>query len=169
MFETTEDIAWAKQLPQTFTSQDIEDIKAEIDVPRANVIILNTVYSPEETKVGVWREYRTVEGQQVLMQKLVYEKTIYCGALPNNSTKSVSLGVSDIDKVVDYKGMLQSSSFCLDFNAFISTNNIANNVASFINKSDNTFEFTTRNDMSEYDAYATIRYAKTTDEWEVVE
>lgn len=71
------DIARRNELPETFTSQDIEDIKAEIDIPRANVTILNTVYSPEETKVGVWREYRTVEGQQVLMDKPVYQKTYH--------------------------------------------------------------------------------------------
>ena len=67
------DLALKDELPQTFTTQDVEDIKSAIDVPRANVnIVPYEVYDYDEVKVGEWREL--VDG--VKKKKPLYRKVI---------------------------------------------------------------------------------------------
>lgn len=46
------------------------------------------IYSDEEREVGVWRD-----------GKPLYQKTIDCGALPNNTTKNVNHNVSDVETI----------------------------------------------------------------------
>ena len=166
MFEATKDIAWAEQLPQTFTSQDVEDIKAEIDIPRANVTILNTVYSPEETKIGVWREYRTVEGQQVLMQKPYYERVINCGTMPDSTTKTIAHNISNIDTIKKICGTyIHPGGTTYPLPSMV-TNDPSYSGGVYVDKT-NIVIITARN-ISAYSAELTLGYTLTTDEWEVI-
>ena len=50
-------------------------------------------YSTEETCIGTW-----IDG------KPLYEKTISCGTLPNNTTKNVAHSISDIEYAVTIQG-----------------------------------------------------------------
>lgn len=51
-------------------------------------------YSEDEHETGInW-----IDG------KPIYEKTINCGAGPNNTTKQVAHGISDIDNIIRIKG-----------------------------------------------------------------
>ena len=56
-------------------------------------------YSTTEHEIGKW-----VDG------RVLYEKTIDCGALPNASAKTVSHNISNIKEVVDIKGVFGDGS-----------------------------------------------------------
>ena len=160
------DLALQEQLPQTFNSQDVEDIKSAIDVPRANVTILNTVYSPEETKIGVWREYRTVEGQQVLMEKSLYLKVVDFGALPNATNKTIQHGIANIDRIVELSGNASNGTSTYQLpRAYYTTSYIID--LSAPTKAE--ISIITNVDYSAFNGTIFMQYTKTTDEWEVVE
>jgi len=53
----------------------------------------DTDYSTEEKIIGTWID-----------SKPIYQKTISCGALPNNTSKSVAHGISNISKVIRVNG-----------------------------------------------------------------
>ena len=118
-------------------------------------------YSTTEQVVGTW-----IDG------KPLYEKTIFIGNVARNNSASVSSGVSDIDKVIELKGIgeqIADNSAWADYNqpqgfipipnyrsttyycgiAISSSNNIGINLTSDYQRLDN--------------CYAIIRYTKTTD------
>ena len=53
----------------------------------------DTDYSTTEKIVGTW-----IDG------KPIWQKTVDCGALPNNTTKSIAHGISNLDYVIDCRG-----------------------------------------------------------------
>lgn len=66
--------------------------KVQIDGTKYNIKSM-TNYSETEQVIGKW-----IDG------KPVYQKTINCGALPNNTTKSVAHGISDLGIAVGIFG-----------------------------------------------------------------
>lgn len=68
--------------------QDIEAIKESAD------------YSTEEH----------LTGRKWLDGKPTYEKTVSCGALPNNTTKSIAHNVANIDKIIKMRGFATNPS-----------------------------------------------------------
>ena len=109
------------------------------------------IYSTEEREIGVWTD-----------GKPLYEKTIDCGALPNNTTKTVSHGISNFEHMVGYSGV----AFMPNINdipiPFVHNASLGDNVCFFIDSSEITLR--TSSDKSGYTAsYITLRYTKTTD------
>lgn len=60
--------------------------------------MLSADYSEDEHVVGTW-----IDG------KALYEKTIDFGVLPNNSTKEVAHGITNLGNVLETKGMCWGS------------------------------------------------------------
>ena len=109
------------------------------------------IYSTEEREIGVWTD-----------GKPLYEKTSDCGALPNNTTKTVSHGISNFGHMVGYSGV----AFMPNINdipiPFVHNASLGDNVCFFIDSSEITLR--TSSDKSGYTAsYITLRYTKTTD------
>lgn len=96
--------------------------------------------------------------------KPIYKKTIDFGALPNNTTKNVAHGVSDlefgfIDKDMSYSIVTATptSWYPLD----LSTNNTSANRYAYVSSSN--VSIVTYTDRTSLSAIITIRYTKTTD------
>ena len=115
------------------------------------------IYTTDERMIGRW-----IDG------KPLYQKTIDCGALPNNETKRVSLGLLSTNCIiysVDCWGVRPG-----DRNAVIPipfVDDILKSGDMLMNIETNSgaldIRFMTSADRSSYNAYATIRYTKTTD------
>lgn len=108
-------------------------------------------YSTDEQIIGTW-----------LDGKPVYQKTVDCGALPNNTTKSVAHGVSNIDKIVDIKGCAYRSSDGL----FITMPRVATSTTYMceINIISGNVNIISSTNLSAFGwSYVTIQYTKTTD------
>jgi len=58
-----------------------------------NIIAGGEVYSEEEQLVGTWKD-----------GKPLYQKTIGCGTLPNNTTKAVAHSISNLGNIAEIKG-----------------------------------------------------------------
>lgn len=102
-------------------------------------------YSTTEHAVGKWIDGSTL-----------YEKTIDCGALPNATTKSVAHGISNIDKILDVKGIAIRSG------AFKPIPYIWNTTHIDVEATDVYVYLNTSSDMSSYtNTYVTVRYTKT--------
>ena len=56
-------------------------------------------YSTDEQIVGKW-----IDG------KTIYKKTIECGTIPNNTTKQVPTGISDLSEIVKWEGVSHNAS-----------------------------------------------------------
>ena len=113
---------------------------------------VSTNYSLEEKVVGTW-----VDG------KPLYQKTVHFGALPNATTKNVSIGSSNIDKIVYINGFSLSSSVAHVIPHVY--DNTQNEDAIAINKMNGIWHISilTHSDRSSFDAYVTLQYTKTTD------
>lgn len=108
-------------------------------------------YSEVEKVVGSW-----IDG------KPLYQKTVSCGALPNNSTKNTAHNISNIKKIVEIKGYATNGSTFVPFPYINGTN--SNVVAGIYANSLNVIITTGSVDLSGYtESYVTLRYTKTTD------
>ena len=109
----------------------------------------DTDYSTTEKIVGTW-----IDG------KPVYQKTLECGTLPNNSTKSVAHGISDLAYVVSCEGFaLNPTSNTLVPLPFVSTGS-SRGIGVAISATN--VELSTDYDRRGYTyAYVTIQYTKT--------
>lgn len=109
-----------------------------------------TDYSTDEKIIGTW-----VDG------KPIYQKTVDCGALPNNTTKSVAHGISNIDAIIEIRG----SAYNDNHNGFsipLADNN--NNYSVFVDKDGDYIRIGTAADRSSLNhSYVTLQYTKTTD------
>ncbi|MCL1940027.1 MAG: hypothetical protein FWG04_05140 [Desulfovibrionaceae bacterium] len=92
-------------------------------------------FSPEEQWTGkLW-----------LDGKKIYQKTIDCGALPNNDTKTVPLNIPGLDKILDYRGIAISPAMAIilpypqqppnAIDCFINTQNMLVNIVTHSNAS----------------------------------
>ena len=105
-------------------------------------------YSTIEHVVGTWIDGSTL-----------YEKTISCGALPNNTGKIVSHGISNLKKIVEYKGYSYSTTYGNTITMPFSADALYSRVNS--NGTDS-LQIITGGDLSGYnETYITIRYTKT--------
>lgn len=118
----------------------------------ANKFAKGDLYSTDEKMIGQW-----VDG------KPVYQKTVDCGALPNNTLKTVAHNISNMDRCISISGYAyayQVPEFIpLPFTTPSGTQYI---VEIKCNLSD--IKINTKYNMSEYtESYVTIQYTKTTD------
>ena len=106
-------------------------------------------YSTTEHIVGTW-----IDG------KPVYQKTIDFGTLPNSTVKSVSHGISNMNKFIKISGVWFDANNGWDIN-WSSHSTIAHQINAKVTKSN--ISITTASNYSAYSAYITIQYTKTTD------
>ena len=103
-------------------------------------------YSTEEQVIGTW-----IDG------KPIYQKTINFGVLPNNATKTIPHGISNIEFVIGCGGFAKRSG------AYIPIPRIGVNVCG-IDADDTNIQIITNANYSTYTtSYVTIQYTKTTD------
>lgn len=93
-------------------------------------------------------------------EKTLYQKTVDCGALPNNSSKFVEHHISNIDKIVCIfaVGVKSSGTFPIPYS---NTDAITNQVQ-FEAVTSSDIRFYTRINYSDTNAYVTLQYTKTT-------
>ena len=110
------------------------------------------VYSTTERVVGKW-----IDG------KPIYQKTVDCGVGPNTSSKSVSVGIENLDAVVDIKAIgidNVNHSFAMIPYINDNTNPERQLFVSFFNNAINIFG--RQYDFSNFNLYVTLQYTKTT-------
>lgn len=108
-----------------------------------------TEYSLNEKKIGKWIDGSTL-----------YQKTYDFGTLPNNTTKSLALDISNLDKIVSIDGIaIRNDGNTLSIPA-VSILNISYGINVYITSS--LLRVETAFDFSQYTkSYFTIRYTKT--------
>ena len=130
--------------PHRLTSAELADIVT----PLPGAPVEGVKYSTEEQIVGEW-----IDG------KPLYQKTVSCGAMPNNTTKQVAHGISDIREVVDITGTFNNGTNFFDIPNPMPSGNYAK---ANVNKT--YIEIETKSNLSAYTyCYVTLRYTKTTD------
>jgi len=115
-------------------------------------LIINDNYSTTETKIGTW-----IDG------KPLYRKVVNFGTLPNSTTKTVAHSISNIDSIAFVKGMAKATSTgnCWPLPFLFEGSQSSYNIRTFVNNTN--IEMWCDNDRSNYTAYITIEYTKTTD------
>ena len=109
-------------------------------------------YSTEEQVVGTWLDGKTL-----------YEKTVDCGALPNNGTKNVNHNIANLKRIINFSGC-----------AYRSVGDIVNIPLPYVGNNSNLntvlyvgstiIGITTFSDRSAFtESYVTLQYTKTTD------
>jgi len=115
----------------------------------------DTDYSTTEKIVGTW-----IDG------KPIYQKTVDCGALPNNASKAIPINITNLDIIVDMTGMAVSHSD-MEFKplTYVSGSSYDNyhGISFSVDSLDNTpqIKIVTNVNRSNLYGYATIRYTKT--------
>ena len=107
-------------------------------------------YSRNEQVIGTW-----IDG------KILYQKSIEFGALPNSTTKSVSHNINDIDTIcsVDAIGVtVGGNNIPIPYTHY---NAIGAQIKLDVNSTNITIE--SGYNFSQYNGYITIKYTKTTD------
>ena len=118
------------------------------DVPRGGESSHN--YSTTEHVVGTW-----IDG------KNIYEKTIDCGYLPNNSTKNIPHGISDLSKIISWDGGIITDSGAYTPIPYVHTDGIQYAVS--VLATDTNISISTKTNRSTWYAYITLKYTHTVD------
>lgn len=107
-------------------------------------------YSTTESVVGTW-----IDGKSIM------QKTISCGALPNNTTKTVDLTDLNIDLIISLSGFAYNNSYIYTIPK-ISTG--SNSLEIWFDRSTKKLNLRTTTNQSSYaNSYITLKYTKTTD------
>lgn len=106
-------------------------------------------YSTDEQIVGSW-----IDG------KPLYQKTVELGTLPNNSTKSVAHGISNLNEIVEIKGIVKSGTTFMQLGK-PSTSDIHWSIE--LEVAGNNVAVTTGSDRTSWTGVCTLKYTKTTD------
>lgn len=107
-------------------------------------------YSTSEQRVGTW-----VDG------KPIYKKTIDFGSLPNNSTKNVAHGISNLGDVIDIRGTAKASWGTYQLPLVFSGSDV--NYITNVSVNATNISMSNSADRSGFTAYVTLYYTKTTD------
>lgn len=92
--------------------------------------------------------------------KPIYRKVVNIDALPNAAMKNVAHGITNIDTITDYYGMVASASKTVLKIPYVATET---NDAIAMYVSVTNVAVKTKQDMSAYSGYAVVEYTKTTD------
>ena len=111
-----------------------------------------TCYSEDEHKIGVWIDH-----------KPLYQRTFDCGALPNATSKSVSISSIGIDKVVGFDAVGIDTETPDIIPIPVKTPNTSSQWGVSVQCYQNSIYLDTKANMSQYNAYVTLRYTKTID------
>ena len=108
-------------------------------------------YSTNETVIGKWINSETI-----------YRKVIDCGNLPNNTTKAVAHGISDLDVITNWSGTCYSTINSGYSRPMPLADPTAANMIR-IDVSGGNVNIKTASDWSSYKGYVTLEYTKSTD------
>lgn len=108
-----------------------------------------TDYSTDEKIVGTW-----IDG------KPIYQKTINFGNLPNTTSKLVNHNISNLSQIIDLKTMVYTGTSWITL-SYISPGNLDSAV--YCSVTPTQIKIETGADRSNWTAYATVQYTKTTD------
>ena len=117
----------------------------------ANKFSKGDMYSTDEKMIGQW-----IDG------KPLYRKTIHCGYLPNASYKDVPVSVTNLDALVDIRGIFGSDGVVATM-PYVDAANSENNVSINYRKATSVLRIRTAIDYSTFSGAVTIQYTKTTD------
>ena len=143
----------------TGTQAELEEVFDELEEgtqinitdDEQEVVEGGTIYSTDEQVIGLW-----------LDKKPLYQKTIDCGTLPNNTSKSVAHGISNIDNIVNAYGFAKTPSANQTPLPFVNNTTVGSQVAVFAD--DTTIVLRTSDNKTPYTiSYVTLQYTKTTD------
>ena len=112
------------------------------------------IYSTDEIIIGKW-----------INNKPIYRKVINFGSLPNATTKDITHGITNLDKIIRYYGIAYatgSAGFITRILPASSPSGAEYTIDLYI--LENNIEIATAIDRSAYSAYIIIEYTKTTDE-----
>ena len=122
------------------------------------VTVQNTITNPSPAASYSTDEQLT--GGTWIDGKPIYRKTLDCGALPNNSTKSVTHGINDIDWVIDIYGSANSPDNTITL-PFVYSND-SYGVQLYCDKTSLKI-YASSNKTAYTKSYITLEYTKTTD------
>ena len=109
------------------------------------------IYSLEEREVGVWTDGRPL-----------YEKTVDFGTLPNNTTKTVSYNISDLDYFVKIQCVAHNQNGSRNI-PFVDDVYKSGDVLLDTIKSSGVIRIISHNDLSSLTGEVTLQYVKSTD------
>ena len=136
--------------PLGIVQSNAEDVEYSSGVSVKDKIDSLITYSSTEKVVGEW-----IDG------KPIYQKTVNFGALPDNTTKAVSHGISNISKVVSIEGWATNGS---DFFSLSYYNPLASNYSAGVYATYSDVIIKTGGNLTPYTTcYVTLKYTKTTD------
>lgn len=107
----------------------------------------SVVYSTDEQLIGEW-----VNGENL------YQKTVNFGNLPNNTSKTVAHGITNLDRIISAEGFAKTSLNQTPI-PFVNNGTVGSQVALIVDNTNITLR--TSEDRSQYTAYITLRYTKT--------
>lgn len=111
----------------------------------------SNLYSTTEKMIG-----------QFLDGKPLYQKTVNFGTLPNNTTKTVAHGISNIDKVISIQGFANDSANNSIPIPYVTTSDAAAYSILMFREGSN-IRIDAKTNWSTYNAYIILEYTKTTD------
>jgi len=109
------------------------------------------IYSTEERIIGVWKDGRPL-----------YQKTVDFGALPNNTTKTVSYNISDLDYFVKIQCVAHNQNGSRNI-PFVDDANKSSDVLLDTIKSSGVLRIIAHTDLSSLTGDVTLQYVKSTD------
>lgn len=134
-------------------SRKSENISYDSNNSVKDMIDKVTDYSETEKVVGKW-----IDG------KPLYQKTISLGALPNNTSKSVAHGITNLKRIVDFRGVANRTATGYTFSVLILPFiNTANTIVQIGIDATHVRMISNENMESYNESYVTIKYQKTTD------
>ena len=145
--------SWGESIkPLIVTFQYTKTTDSVLSGPKKGKIIQRSdIYSEEERLIGRWTD-----------GKPLYQKTVDCGALPNNTTKTVDSGLNNVQVKSMFGYAMESSGWIIPL-PFVPAGNI--NERCMLQFSDtNSIRIYTNSNLSSYaSSYITLQYTKTTD------
>lgn len=109
-------------------------------------------FSTDEKVIGTW-----IDG------KPLYQKTVDCGALPNNNNKSIPYNINNVERFVYVEGVYYDTSDPKLAGFLPKVHSVNINQQVFLDTRNGNIFLSAASDQSSYSSYVTLRYTKTTD------
>lgn len=121
---------------------------------------LYNVKDAEAQKSLVYSQNEIDTGKIWINGKKIYRKVINCGALPNNSTKTIPINITDIDEITNLIAIASSKTYSLTISLPFCD---INGTAMAVHRRKNEIVLATNLDASIYtESFVVLEYIKTT-------
>ena len=145
--------SWVNDLLTKVLKKNNQNVNTSISSLSTSITNINnnlnkSYYSTTEKVVGTW-----ING------KTLYEKTINFGTLANNTTKEVAHNIKNVDLIWMHEGFVIEGERSTGLTYVTTSSKNENNWSFQVNKT--TIKNTTGMDRTDYTAYITLRYTKT--------